>query len=109
MLSGHTPSVSTWCCHRSHTAPALYGLGTLVAWMRPGHGGTVTMHDLITPPASAELARIALVSPHFDAAVQGPGSLPPGHPGTIVVTVFGPAASCRPPPGRATRRPDARA
>jgi LmbE family N-acetylglucosaminyl deacetylase len=36
-----------------------------------------------------ELARIAVVSPHFDDAVQGAGYLLAGHPGSTVITVCG--------------------
>jgi LmbE family N-acetylglucosaminyl deacetylase len=36
-----------------------------------------------------ELARIVVVSPHFDDAVQGAGYLLAGHPGSTVITVLG--------------------
>jgi LmbE family N-acetylglucosaminyl deacetylase len=47
------------------------------------------MQDLIVAPDANELARIVVVSPHFDDAVQGAGYVLAGHPGTVVVTVFG--------------------
>ena len=49
----------------------------------------MSMGDLITAASVGELARIVVVSPHFDDAVQGAGYLLAGHPGTTVVTVFG--------------------
>lgn len=39
-------------------------------------------------PTEDELARIVVVSPHFDDAVQGAGLLLARHPGTVVLTVF---------------------
>jgi LmbE family N-acetylglucosaminyl deacetylase len=36
-----------------------------------------------------ELERIVVVQPHFDDAVMGAGYLIAGHPGTVVITVFG--------------------
>jgi LmbE family N-acetylglucosaminyl deacetylase len=59
----------------------------------------MTMGEWITLPAASELARIAVVSPHFDDAVQGAGYLLAGHPGATVVTVFGgrPPAYPEPP------------
>jgi len=49
----------------------------------------VSMGDLISAASADELARIVVVSPHFDDAVQGAGYLLAGHSGTTVVTVFG--------------------
>ena len=59
----------------------------------------MSMGDLISAASAEELARIVVVSPHFDDAVQGTGYLLAGHPGTTVVTVFGgrPPAYPEPP------------
>lgn len=51
-----------------------------------------------TPDAN-ELARIVVVSPHFDDAVQGAGLLLARHPGSTVLTLFaGPPPSYPEPP-----------
>ena len=57
------------------------------------------MGERIPVPGATELARIVVVSPHFDDAVQGAAYLLAGHPGTTVVTVFGgrPPAYPEPP------------
>jgi LmbE family N-acetylglucosaminyl deacetylase len=47
------------------------------------------MRELMSTATAEDLARIAVVSPHFDDAVQGAGYLLAGHPGTTVITVFG--------------------
>ena len=44
--------------------------------------------DWADAPGSDALARIVVVSPHFDDAVQGAGLLLARHPGSTVVTVF---------------------
>ena len=57
------------------------------------------MGDLISATSAEELARIVVVSPHFDDAVQGTGYVLAGHPRTTVITVFGgrPPAYPEPP------------
>lgn len=45
--------------------------------------------DWADAPTGDALARIVVVSPHFDDAVQGAGLLLARHPGSVVVTVFG--------------------
>jgi LmbE family N-acetylglucosaminyl deacetylase len=84
---------------REHRACAGCVSRELVRSLSCGHRGAVSMGELITMPASAELARIAVVSPHFDDAVQGTGYLLAGQPGTTVITVFGgrPPAYPEPP------------
>ncbi len=47
------------------------------------------MADWISPVTEAELARLVVVSPHFDDAVMGAGLLLAAHPGATVVTVMG--------------------
>jgi LmbE family N-acetylglucosaminyl deacetylase len=49
----------------------------------------VSFADWADTPDGETLARIVVVSPHFDDAVQGAGLLLARHPGSTVVTVFG--------------------
>jgi LmbE family N-acetylglucosaminyl deacetylase len=59
----------------------------------------MSFSDWADLPTTATLARIVVVSPHFDDAVQGAGLLLARHPGSTVVTVFGgrPPAYPEPP------------
>ena len=50
-------------------------------------------------PDASSLARVVVLSPHFDDAVQGAGLLLARHPGSTVVTVFaGPPPEYPDPP-----------
>lgn len=55
------------------------------------------MKDWVSPVGDAELARLVVVSPHFDDAVMGAGYLLAAHPGSTVLTVMA---------GRPTHAPD---
>jgi LmbE family N-acetylglucosaminyl deacetylase len=48
----------------------------------------VSFADWADLPSDDALARIVVVSPHFDDAVQGAGLLLARHPGSTVITVF---------------------
>ncbi|MEY2457112.1 MAG: hypothetical protein QOK06_2206 [Acidimicrobiaceae bacterium] len=48
----------------------------------------MSMSEWVVAPTDDELARIVVVSPHFDDAVQGAGYVLAGHPGSVVVTVL---------------------
>ncbi len=54
--------------------------------------------DWADHPDADALARVVVVSPHFDDAVQGAGLLLARHPGATVVTVFGGAPEAYPDP-----------
>lgn len=56
------------------------------------------MKDWVTPVDDDELARLVVVSPHFDDAVMGAGYLLAAHPGSTVVTVMAAPPSRYPDP-----------
>ena len=58
-------------------------------------GGTVEVTWGLVDPAT--LARIVVVSPHFDDAALGAAHLIAGHPGTTVITVLGGRPPAYPP------------
>jgi LmbE family N-acetylglucosaminyl deacetylase len=48
----------------------------------------MSFEQWVQAPTGDELARIVVVSPHFDDAVQGAGYVLAGHPGSTVLTVM---------------------
>ena len=58
----------------------------------------MSFSDWADAPDDDVLARIVVVSPHFDDAVQGAGLLLARHPGSVVVTVYGGRPASYPKP-----------